>query len=459
MFAIMVVVLFWCQGDGGTLPTADGPGKGLMPAIDSAVANDIDDISPAPRPKGGMRRLRTAMSVVFGIIAVIGLLASVLAIWARGVLFDSKTVANAVGSSLEQPEVSTALAKYITDQVFIAADVDGRVEKILPPALAGLAPALVSGAHTSVQDRLAQVLATEEARSIIIKVVERSHAAMMKLLEGDGLVDGISVKDGEVSVNLLPLVGRGLTAAQNLGFLDKLQVPDLAANGDPATQIAALEKTLGRDLPDQFGQVVVYRSEALASGGATLARAQQTLVVVKRSIVLVIAITIGSFAASILLANRRRRTILVLALGATAMMVIARVLIRKIVADSPTLVVDPAARAALSATVTSLASGLLTVVVLTLLAGLVVSLVLYISGPSHSAKALRERTGSTGGSVMDLVAAHRDAVAILAFGLAVAVIGFGGFGAAQLVIAGILALIGAWAQWAPRDSQPAAPVA
>jgi hypothetical protein len=60
---------------------------------------------------------------------------------------------------------------------------------------------------------------------------------------------------------------------------------------------------------------------------------------------------------------------------------------------------------------------------------------------------------------MGLVAAHRDAVAIIAFGLAVAVIGFGGFGAAQLVIAGVLALIGAWAQWAPHDSQPASPVA
>jgi hypothetical protein len=406
-----------------------------------------------------MRRVRTVMSVLFGIIAVIGLLASVLAIWARSVLFDSTTVAKAVGSSLEQPEVTTALAAYITDQVFTAGDVGGRVEQMLPPALAGLAPAMVSGAHTAVQDRLAQVLATDEARSVIVTVVERSHAAMMKLLQGDGLVDGISVNDGEVSVNLLPLVGRGLNAAQNLGFLDQLVIPDLAASGDPAAQIAALEQALGRDLPDQFGQMVVYRSEALASGGATLARAQQALVVVKRSIVLVIALTIGCFVVSILLANRRRRTILVLALASTAMMVIARVIIRKIVADSPALVVDPAARAALSATVTSIASGLLTTVVLALLLGLVVSLVLYITGPSITASALRGRAGSTGDSVMGLVAAHRDAVAIIAFGLAVAVIGFGGFGAAQLVIAGVLALIGAWAQWAPHDSQPASPVA
>ena len=41
----------------------------------------------------------------------------------------------------------------------------------------------------------------------------------MKLLRGDGGVTGVSVDNGEVSINLLPLLSRGLLAIQDLGVL------------------------------------------------------------------------------------------------------------------------------------------------------------------------------------------------------------------------------------------------
>ena len=90
----------------------------------------------------------------------------------------------------------------------------------------------------------------------------------------------------------------------------------------------------------------------------------------KRAIVLIVAITVLAFAASILLAVRRRRAILALLLASSAAMVIARTIVRKIVEDAQTLVVEPGARAAIKATVTTLTEGLRTAVTLTVVVGL-----------------------------------------------------------------------------------------
>ena len=55
----------------------------------------------------------------------------------------------------------------------------------------------------------------------------------MQLLSGDGLIDGITVEDGAVTVNMLPLVSRALTFVQGLGLLDQLEVPELTRVGRP----------------------------------------------------------------------------------------------------------------------------------------------------------------------------------------------------------------------------------
>ena len=74
----------------------------------------------------------------------------------------------------------------------------------------------------------------------------------------------MSVDNGEVSINLLPLLSRGLLAIQDLGVLADARVPVFTADGDPAEQQAELSVAIGRTLPADFGQLVVYRSEKLA---------------------------------------------------------------------------------------------------------------------------------------------------------------------------------------------------
>lgn len=97
----------------------------------------------------------------------------------------------------------------------------------------------------------------------------------------------------------------------------------------------------------------------------------------------------------------------------------------------------------------TLTEGLRTAVTLTVAVGIILAIVTYFTGSSSTARSVRGATGSAGGSLRAAVDSHRDATAIIAFGGAVGVIAVAGFGVAQLVVALILVVIGAWALWAP----------
>lgn len=150
----------------------------------------------------------------------------------------------------------------------------------------------------------------------------------MHVLDGGTLSGRLAVDGEEVTLNLLPIASRGLEALQDAGLLTRVDLPELSPGGDPDDQIAQLEAAIGRPLPDDFGQLVVFDSEKIDEAGATVAMAQQALVLFRRSIVVILAVTIGSLITSVALAVRRRRTIVALALGVVAAMGIGRAIVR-----------------------------------------------------------------------------------------------------------------------------------
>jgi hypothetical protein len=296
---------------------------------------------------------------VLGVLAIAVLIPTTIAVWAQATVFDSEKVSSIVGDALAEPEVSAALADYVTEQVFAAVDVDAVVNNLLPDQLERLSPVIAAGARTAVDRGLTTVLSDPDVQQVITDVVERAHQRALRLLEGDGLVDGITVVDGEVTVNMLPLIARGLTRLQGLGLFSDLQVPELTADGNPADQIAALEAATGRDLRDDFGQLVVYRSDTLADRQASLQNAQRTFAFAKRAVWLLVALTIVLVAFTIVVARNRWRAVLLLGLGGIVAMVFVRSAARRVVDDAPDLAARPGGRASISAIVEGASTGLL----------------------------------------------------------------------------------------------------
>ena len=381
-------------------------------------------------------KIRTVFAVVFGIVAIVGLFASTVAVWANGVLFDSDRVANAAEEAIQQPEAAQSMATYVTDQVFTIVDLEALLEQQLPGNLDSLSGVIVGGARQFVEDQLAEVLQKPGVQQVLVTIVRTAHAQLMKVLNGDGMIDGVSISDGRVTLNLLPLVTLGLNQVQKLGVLTSVSIPTLKADGDPVQQITELESTFGRDLPADFGQLTVFKGDAAAEASEVVQRAQDVVVLVKRAIALILIVTVAAFVLTLLIANRRRRAVLVLGLAGAAVMLIARTAINMALARTPNLIINPGARSALASALQSLAGGLLELVTLLLILGLGAAALMLLTGTGAAAVRFRSAGGGS------LLTTHREISAAVAFGLAVLAVAVFGLDLVPMIAAAALCAVG-----------------
>ena len=309
---------------------------------------------------GPSSKVRTIVACVLGVLAVLCLVVASIGVWAKATVLQRDRFTALTEDALAQPEVQAGLATYITNAVFTAVDVDALVAETLPSQLSRAAPAIAGGLESAVERRLTDLLGTEEVQGILNGVIERAYDSAMDVLQGDGLVDGITVTEGgEVSVNLLPLVGRGLGVVQSLGLLSDVDLPTLTRDGDPQQQLADLEAALGRDLPAGLGQLVVYQSDEIDSAHQSVQQAQRILVLVQRGVVLLVIAALVLLAATVLVAPRRWRATLGLGLGAASALVVLRSVVRQVVDDAPGLAVKPGAKAAIESILGGAAASLL----------------------------------------------------------------------------------------------------
>jgi hypothetical protein len=403
-----------------------------------------------------MKWVRTIGAAILGVIAVLGLLCSVIGFWARDTVFDETEVAASVEAAIQEPGVTDALATRLTDRVMSALDLQTKINEVLPPPLQRFTPAIVGGTAQLLESRLSARLADPESRAALVAGFERSYRAFLDVLEGEGLVDGITVDDDAVTVNFLPLIAEGLQAVQQFGLLDNATIPELSREGNPSEQIAQLESGLGRDLPDDFGQIVVYRSASLAEKSQTLERAQQLLVVAKRALVLMVIVTVVAIAGMVLVARNRLRATLWMLLGAGATFIVARALVNKVRDDLPSVARAPAGEAALRAVTSSLTDGLVKALgVLAVLFVLGAFVVYVVDADSALRRRVATRTGTS--SLRGAIAAYRVPVALIAAVAALLVITIGGFSVLSLIVALALAVLAMFALWVPDDLVAAPP--
>ena len=393
------------------------------------TADVAEDVVLEPAVTDDTGRWRSVAAAVCGVLAVVCLTFALIGVWARATVFDSDEVGEIVSTALADPEVTAGLAVWVTDEVFTAIDVESALSNVLPGNLDRLAPTLTAGAESVVDRGLTRALANPAVQQALTEAVERAHSALMQLLSGDGLVDGITVDDGAVTVNLLPLVGRALTFVQGLGLLDQVEVPELTRAGDPTEQIAALESATGRDLPDNFGQLVVFESDKLAEAQASVQNAQRAVALVKRATWLLAVLAVVFFVATVFLARNRWLAALSLGLGSVVAMVLSRTVVHRVVDDAPSLVPGAAGQAAIADILGEATRGLLRLTgLIVILAALVVVWALFQRGWIGSDLLL------VGAVVLGLAV-----VVVLGFSIASLVLGAALAVAAVLIIPRVLA--------------------
>jgi hypothetical protein len=221
----------------------------------------------------------------------------------------------------DDPAVQASIATKLTDQVFSALNVQGTLSDAL--GALGERATLLAGPLTIavkgfVRDQVEKVVASDAFKTFWVEANRFVHTQVLAILRGD--TETITVREGKVLLNLLPLVNLALgsiqTVASDLVGRD-VALPQISEEDVPSASIAKLEQALGVDLPDTYGQVVVYDSEDLAA-------LQQALYLFERLLVLLLILILILVAASLLVSTRRRRTLIQLAAGAAVGLVVIR---------------------------------------------------------------------------------------------------------------------------------------
>ena len=286
---------------------------------------------------------------------------------------------------------------------------------MLPPALQPLAPAIVGGATQLVEERLSNRLADPDMRDRLVNMFERSYAAFLDVLKGDGLVDGVTVDNGEVTVNFLPLVADGVQQLQRLGLRERRHGSRAHARRRPEEQIAQLEQAFNRDLPDDFGQIVVYRSDSLAAEGRNPPARPAVADRHPACLLPVADRDRRRVRGPVLLARNRLRAGLGLLLGTAATFVVSRVVVNKVLDEIPSVARTAGGQAALAAATQELADGLVKSFGALAVLFFVAAIVVYMLDPES---AMRRRMAARTGTRLpcDAIAANRVPVALVVRG-------------------------------------------
>jgi hypothetical protein len=269
------------------------------------------------RRRGGA--IRRSAVVVLVLLSVVSFVAAGVGVFARRNFLDTDRWVQRVGPLSEDPVVEDRLGVYLSDQVTQLVDVQALFEDALPERGRILAVPLANAVEGFVRDRVDRFVRSDTFDQLWEGANRRAHAAAVRVLEGDR-TEALSTSGGEVVLNLVPVIDAALAQISSASpeiLGRQVNIPEVSVEDVPAAAIARLEDALGVDLPDDYGQVVVYRESQLKA-------AQDGLDLFDRSVTVLLVLTPVLAAAALWLSRRRRRTLLQLLTGFAIGLVVVR---------------------------------------------------------------------------------------------------------------------------------------
>ncbi len=214
------------------------------------------------------------------------------AIWINNQVTKTDRYLRTVKPLASDPHIQAAIADNVTRTLFANVDVRARAEQALPPRADFLAPAIVTGLHTFVENTTKSFLASDSFQKLWVEINRRAHTQLVKVLTGKGgkLVE---TKNGQVVVNLAPALARVKERLRDRGIEIFDKIPPTA-------------------IPSSF---VILDSKQLENGQRGVRLLRALAIALPLLVLALIAAAIG-------LSQRRRRTLLQASLGIAASMAV-----------------------------------------------------------------------------------------------------------------------------------------
>ena len=213
------------NGDKGQAPANTGPGLGKRPE------------GEGPR-RAHRHRFSWRMLVAVLLIAVGCVLApvSVLAVWTANQVSDTSSYVANVAPLIKNPAIQNALTSKLTSEIVTKIDIKGRTDQAaaelsqkgftrIGGLLKGVSGSLASGVQGFVHSRIHKIITGPRMANAWVQVNRVASQQLVAVLSGRGGKNGaLGVSNGQVTLDLAPLeavakqdlVARGLTIAAKI---------------------------------------------------------------------------------------------------------------------------------------------------------------------------------------------------------------------------------------------------
>jgi hypothetical protein len=390
---------------------------------------------------------------IVGILVVLtclSALAAMVSVWARALILNTDRWTEMADRVIREPEVVNALSFRLSTSIVEALDVETRVETALaaveqlPDQATLLAGPLTAGVQGILEERIATFLRSDTGREAWSRVNRFAHERIVAVLRGE-TPTGITIEDGTATLNTAVIIDGGLMRAEDLisDILGReVTLPtaeELEASGTADRARALLEERLGVDLPENFGELVLFRSDRLAA-------AQDAVRILDRFVVLILIVTLILLVATLVLSTNRRRTLIQLGIGLLVAALAARLAVRA----TGNAIVDLAvarSRDAVGIVMSNVFSGLVLITTIVIIAAVIVGVGAYLAGRPAWLERLRTRlsaaaSSDSAGSARTWVAAHRDGLRLAGVAVALIVLFLVGLSWVSVIV--VLLLLGAY---------------
>ena len=336
------------------------------------------------RPKRtGRRRVRQALAGILVVLTSLCIVAATIGIWTQRTLADTDRFVALVAPLADDPAVTNPLAARLSEEVFIALDVETRIQDALssipdlPPQASFLVGPLTAGAQSLVQQRVEDFLASPAFAELWVNLNRQVHGKVQALLNEDyEELPNVAVTGGEVQLNLVSVVA---VIIQRLaqGGVDLLgidvTVPSIPTSLGSSEAIDRLSSALGVTLPAGFGQVTIMSAEELSGY-------QDAVRTMKRLVLATFLLSLILLALTIVVAPDHRRAVIWLGVGVVAVLFLAGVFLRRVEASIVEAIEGPGAKAAAQDVFDQVSSSLRQAGLLVLMIGIVAALLAYLLG-------------------------------------------------------------------------------
>ena len=273
-------------------------------------------------------KLRKVLVGILVVLTCLSITVTTVDTWAHRTLLNTNEWVDTVGPLGTDPQVTAALANFVTTQIVTTLDLEQRTHDALEqaaPQAAFLAAPITNAIEGFVHDKMVAFFASPAWATLWTEANRIAHQQVVNILRGrEGTI--LTNENGQITLNLLPAITVVLQQIQAAaqGILgDRVTLPEVTGTEQVSQAITALSSALGRPLPPDFGQITVFQSDDLAA-------AQNAVTLFDKLTIALIIFSLLMIGVTLALSVNRRRTAVQLAIGTILGVLIARLIIKRI---------------------------------------------------------------------------------------------------------------------------------